>query len=113
MPTLVLLTLVGVYDASAYVVGAGATNLWEGPAAGIAFMAAVTLAVAAVFVPPFTGASPWLLGLVAAVCAPIGPIVASLLLGDRARPAQALRRLDSLLVLGPVWSAAALVLLKT
>lgn len=112
VPALVLLTFVGVYDASAYVVGAGASNVWEGPLAGAAFIAAVTLLVAAVFVPPFTGASPWILGALAAALAPLGPIVGSLLLGERAAPAQALRRLDSLLVAGPVWAAASLVLLK-
>src|SRR5581483_2839163 len=61
LPALVLLTLVGVYDASAFVVGAGASNVWEGPVAGVAFVAAVTLLVAGVFVPPFTGVSPWVL----------------------------------------------------
>ena len=110
--TLVLLTLISAYDASAYVVGAGASNVWEGPAAGVAFVAAVTLLVAALFVPPFEGASPWILGLVAALLAPVGPVIGSLLLGDRDKPAQAVRRLDSLLVAGPVWAAASLVLLK-
>jgi hypothetical protein len=66
-----------------------------------------------VFVPPFSGASPWLLGLLAAALAPFGPLVGTLLLGEREARAPALRRLDSLLVLGPVWAAAALVLLKT
>ena len=55
---LVLVSLVGAYDASAYLVGSGASSAWEGPAAGVAFIAAMTLAVAAVFVPPFSGASP-------------------------------------------------------
>jgi len=113
VPALVLLTFVGVYDASAYVVGAGASNVWEGPVAGAAFIAAVTLLVAAVFVPPFTGASPWILGAIAAVLAPLGPVVGSLLLGERGGATQALRRLDSLLVAGPVWAAASLVLLKS
>ncbi|MBV8692937.1 MAG: hypothetical protein JOY57_14850 [Actinobacteria bacterium] len=112
VPTLVLLTMVGVYDASAYVVGAGASNVWEGPAAGAAFVGAVTLLVAAIFVPPFTGASPWILGAIAAVLAPFGPVAGSLILGERGGAAQAVRRLDSLLVAGPVWAAASLVLLK-
>jgi hypothetical protein len=113
VPALVLLTLVGAYDASAYVVGAGASKVWEGPVAGAAFVAAVTLLVAAIFVPPFTGASPWILGAIAAVLAPFGPVIGSLLLGERAGAAQAVRRLDSLLVAGPVWAAASLVLLKS
>jgi hypothetical protein len=104
---LVLLTLVAVYDASSYVVGSGALNPWEGPAAGVASIAAVSLAVAAVLVPPFRGASPWLLGAVAAVLAPIGPRLASGLVGTRRSPVQALRRLDSLMVLAPVWTVLA------
>lgn len=111
VPAFVLLLLVCVYDASVYVVGSGSTNAWEGPTAGAAFIAAVTLAVAAVFVPPFRGASPWLLGVLAAVLAPIGPYVASALLSEPSFKAPGLRRLDSLLVLGPLWAVVALLLL--
>jgi hypothetical protein len=108
---IVLLTLVGVYDASAYLVGSGAASPWEGPAAGAAFILAVTLAVAAVFVPPFRGLSPWLFGFTAAVLAPLGPHAASALLPEPRSRAPALRRLDSLLVLGPVWAVLALLVL--
>jgi len=111
-PAFVLLSLAGAYDASAYLVGSGASSAWEGPAAGVASIAAMTLAVAALFVPPFSGSSPWILGLVAAVLTPMGPLVGSLLLGERVTAAPALRRLDSLLVMGPLWAALALVLLK-
>ena len=110
-PALVLLTFACVYDASVYVVGSGGASAWEGPTAGVAFIAAITLLVAAVLVPPFRGASPWLLGLLAGVSAPIGPYVASALLAEPTYKAPGLRRLDSLLVLGPLWAAAALVLL--
>ena len=112
VPVFVLLTFAAVYDASAYVVGTGAGSSWEGPAAGIASIAAVTLAVAAVLVPPFRGAAPWILGGLAAVLAPVGPYVASALMGDRRARVPALRRLDSLLVLAPVWCLAASILLK-
>ena len=112
VPALVLVTFAHVYDASAYVVGAGAPSPWEGPAAGVASIGAVTLAVAAVFVPPFRGATPWLLGGLAVVLAPLGPCVGSALLGDRRVRAPALRRLDSLLVLGPLWALAASLALR-
>jgi hypothetical protein len=108
---LVLVSLVGVYDASAYLVGTGAARWWEGPAAGIAFMFAVTLAAAAVFVPPFEGASPWLMGALAAALAPLGPMLAPRLVADPRARVPAVKRLDSLLVLGPLWAAAAYVLL--
>lgn len=109
----VLLVFAAVHDASAYVVGTGARNAWEGPAAGAASIAAVTLGVAAVLVPPFRGASPWILGGVAIVLAPVGPYVGSALLGRRGARVPALRRLDSLLVLAPVWSLVAVVVLES
>lgn len=71
------------------------------------------LARGRVFVPPFTGASPWILGGLDAVLAPFGPVIGSLLLGDPTRPAHALRRLDSRLVAGPAWAAASLMLLNS
>jgi hypothetical protein len=105
-----LLGLVGTYDASAYLVGTGAEREWEGPAAGVAFMFAVSLAAAAVFVPPFSGLSPWILGALAAATAPFGPQVATALVGDQRARVPALCRLDSLLLLGPIWAAAAYAL---
>ncbi|MEO7837036.1 MAG: hypothetical protein ABIS21_05290, partial [Acidimicrobiales bacterium] len=107
IPALVLLSFVHVYDASVYVVGAGATAVWEGRAAGVASIAAVTLAVAAVLSPPFRGASPWLFGLLAAALTPLGPVAAEELLGNKKARVPALRRLDSLLLVGPVWALAA------
>ncbi len=107
VPVMVLLAYVMAYDASAYVVGSGASSAWEGPAAGVAATGTVTLAVAAVLVPPFQGASPWILGALAAGLAPIGPLVGSALLGDSGARAPALRRLDTLLVLAPVWALTA------
>ena len=111
IPAFVLLGFVHVYDASAYVVGSGANAPWEGPVAGVASIAAVTLAVAAVLSPPFRGASPWLLGFLAAALTPLGPIAAAELVGDGRARVPALRRLDGLLVVAPIWAlVAALVL---
>ena len=111
-PALALLALAAAYDVGAYVVGTGATGIWEGPAAGTACIGSVTLAVAAAFSPPFSGASPWLLGALAAALAPLGPLVGTALMKDRTAPAPALRRLDSLFVLGPLWGVAALAALR-
>lgn len=108
---MVLFACVAVYDASAYVVGAGAGNAWEGPAAGVASIGAVSLAVAAVYSGVFVGASPWLLALVVAVLAPAGTYLASALCGPVPARVPALRRLDSLLIAGPAWVAAASVLI--
>lgn len=107
IPVFVLLSFVHVYDAGAYVVGSGAALAWEGPAAGVVSIAAVTLAVAAVLSPPFRGATPWLFGLLAAALTPLGPLAAARLIGDRPVRMPAVRRLDSLLVVGPLWALAA------
>lgn len=107
----VFVTLIGVYDASNYLVGSGAASPWEGPAAGAAFILAVTLAVAAVFVPPFRGLTPWLFGFLTALLAPLGPYAASALLPKPTARAPGLRRLDVWIVAGPVWALFALLLL--
>jgi hypothetical protein len=111
VPALVLLSYAMAYDASNYVVGSGASSFWEGPASGVAAIGAVTLAVAAVLVPPFRGPSPWLLGGLAAVLAPLGPAVGTALVADPQARVPALRRVDSLLLLAPLWSLAAAFLL--
>ena len=109
---LLLLAMVCVYDASAYLVGTGASSAWEGPAAGVAALIPLTIFAEVVLVPPFSGGEPLLLGLMAAVLAPAGPVAGSALLGDRGSHAPALRRLDSLLLVGPLWAWWAAVFLQ-
>ncbi|MDQ3106998.1 MAG: hypothetical protein M3Q68_04255, partial [Actinomycetota bacterium] len=111
LPALVLVASVHAVDASTYIVGSGASSRWEGPVAGVAAVGALSLAVAAVLAPPFRGVSPWVLGAVVAVLAPLGPLVATALLGRAEAPVPALRRLDAYLVAGPVWAVAGRVLL--
>lgn len=108
-----LLALAWAFDAGDYVVGVGANNRWEGPAAGVAGMAVVTLCAAAVLVPPFEGTSAWVLGGVAALLAPLGPVVVSAVLGSAKADVPAARRLDSLVLAGPAFAAGALVLLPS
>ena len=103
---LVLVIYALVHDASAFLIGAGARRPWEGPLAGVASIASVTLAVAAIF-PQFKGASPWELGILAAVLTPLGPVVSGFVVGSRRARIPALRRLDSLVLLGPIWALAA------
>lgn len=106
-----LLCLVWAFDAGAYLVGVGAAHAWEGPAAGVAGMLAVTLWAAAVLVPPFEGVAPWALGGAAALSAPVGTVVATGLLRGPKVDAPVARRLDSLLLAGPVFAVGGLVLL--
>jgi hypothetical protein len=112
-PGMVLAGMICVYDSAAYLIGTDAKWPWEGPAAGLASVAALTVLVAAVLAPPFRGSSPWLLGGLAAILAPLGPGVARQLIKDRAARVPALRRLDSLLLLGPAWAVAAALLAHT
>jgi CDP-diglyceride synthetase len=113
VPGLFLFALVCAYDMGAYLIGTGAHNRWEGPAAGIAAIGPVTLGAAAGAVPPFTDLGPAVIGVMAAVLAPLGPVAANRLLGPRAKTGPkrirqpALRRLDSLLLLGPAYVMAA------
>ena len=111
VPAFVLLTCVGVYDAGAHVMGTGSRWRWLGPVSGMLCIASVTLAVAALF-PQFKGASPLELGVLAAVLAPCGPLVADRIVGTNTARRPALRRLDSLIVVGPVWALAAAMLVK-
>jgi molybdopterin synthase sulfur carrier subunit len=111
-PTLLLLAFASMYDAGAYLVGTGAASAWEGPAAGVVALIPLTIFAAVVLVPPFAGTEPFLLGLIAAVLTPCGPLAGSALLGDRTAHAPALRRLDSLLLMGPIWAWVALTLLR-
>jgi hypothetical protein len=104
-----LVAMISLYDAAAYLIGTGARFAAEGPIAGIASMGALTLFLAAM--PPFTGDSPWILGGVAAVLAPLGPAVARRLTADPTARVPALRRLDTLIFVGPAWAAAAALLL--
>ncbi len=106
-----LLVLVAVYEASDYIVGSGASNRIEGPAAGIISIAVITAAVAFLQVPPFEGRDAFAFGALAAVLCPVGQFVASGLLPSSTAQAPALRRLDSLLVLAPLWAWAVGLLL--
>lgn len=108
---LVFLAWVHAVDASTFIVGSGASNRWEGPVAGAASAGAIGLAVAAVLVPPFRGASPWILAATTAVLVPAGTMVATAVLGRDEAPVPGLRRLDAFLVVGPVWALLGRVLL--
>jgi len=99
-----LLVCICLYDAGAYLVGTGAAAAWEGPLAGVVALIPVTILAAVVLVPPFPSGTPLALGLLAAVLAPLGPLVGTALLGRRDADAPGLRRLDSLILLGPAWA---------
>ena len=67
-------------------------------------MAVVTFVVAELQIPPFEGNDAWVFGGLAAVACPAGQLLASALLPSPRSYAPALRRIDSLLVLAPLWA---------
>ena len=99
---LFLLLLVAAYDAGDFLVGTGASTTWEGPTAGVAAVAVVGFATTVLTPRPLLEEGAATLALVVAMLAPLGPPLASLLVGGGATPARYVRRLDSLLVAGPV-----------
>ena len=99
---LTLALVVCLYDAACYINSDGSrTGGRVGVLAGLATVAVLALFVAAVFVPPFTGARSWLVLGVTGLMAPLGVRMASRIPGWERLPG--LRRLDSLMLAGPVW----------
>jgi hypothetical protein len=102
----VLLLVASAYEAGDYIVGSGASNKVEGPLAGITTATLVALPLAQLLVEPFDEAGVALLGF-SAVAFPFGQVLASALLPGAGAHAPALRRIDTLLLLAPLWAAAA------
>lgn len=98
-----LLLFVSAFEVGDYLIGSGSSNSVEGPLAGGVTVLVVTLAIVALSIPPFEGAPAFTFAAMAIVCCPLGQLVASALLPAVDARAPALRRIDSLLVLAPVW----------
>jgi hypothetical protein len=98
-----LVLLVAGYEVGDFLVGSGASSSLEGPIAGIVAIAALCFGLGVLRVPPFDGFDVFAFGGFAALLCPLGQVVGSMLLPSADAPAPALRRLDSLLLLGPVW----------
>ena len=99
-----LIVLVCVYEMGDFLIGSGSSNHIEGPLAGIAGIAVFTFAMAVVHLAPFQGYEIVLFGAVAAALCPLGQLFGSAILPRADATAPALRRLDSMLLLGPVWA---------
>jgi hypothetical protein len=99
-----LVLLVSAYESGDFLIGSGARWKWEGPLVGMVATMVMVFAISTLRLPPFVlPDSLWLGGLVA-VLAPIGQLAGSALLPSAAARAPAVRRLDSMLVLAPVWA---------
>lgn len=100
---LALLLLVSAYETGDYLIGSGARNPYEGPAAGAAAIVVITFLVSTLPISTLDFGEAWLFGGLVVLLAPLGQLVASALLPSARSSASALRRLDSLLLVAPVW----------
>jgi hypothetical protein len=98
-----LLLLVSAYEVGDFLVGSGARNPYEGPAAGASAVVVVTFIVSTLPISTLSFGEAWLFGGLVMVLAPLGQLLASAILPTAASPALALRRLDSLLLVAPIW----------
>ena len=101
-----LVLLVCAYDVGDFLVGTGANSSLEGPVAGIVAVLVVTFAIGVFAIPPFEMASAWVFGGMAAALCPLGQVVATAILPSPDARVPALRRVDSLLLVGPLWTWA-------
>ena len=99
-----LLLLVSAYEVGDFLVGSGARNPYEGPAAGASAIVVITFIVSTLPISTLSFGEAWLFGGIVAVGAPLGQMAASAILPTAGSPATALRRLDSLLIVAPVWA---------
>ena len=100
-----LVVLASAYETGDYLIGSGSANALEGPLAGSAAVLVVTMVVAALGVPPFDLGEAMAFGLLVAPGAVAGQLVASAMLPHSRAYAPALRRIDSLLLVAPLWYA--------
>jgi hypothetical protein len=101
-----LIIFVSVYEMGDYLVGSGSKNAVEGPLAGFTAIAVFAFALWVVTFVPFKENSLLAFGALAAGLCPVGQLVGSAILPRSDAKASGLRRLDSLLVLGPAWVVA-------
>lgn len=99
-----LLLLASAYETGDYLVGSGARNPFEGPAAGGSAIVVITFILSTIPISGLDFGAAWLFGGLMLLLAPLGQLFASALLPTATSPASALRRLDSLLLAAPVWS---------
>ncbi len=98
-----LLFLISAYEAGDFIVGSGAFNPIEGPMAGATALAVVAFFLFLIEPDPFSSETILVFSVVAALGAPLGQYAASALLPHGASWAPALRRLDSYLLVAPIW----------
>jgi len=101
-----LLCLISIYDAGQYLTGAGSAGMWEGPVAGVAGIAVVAFALTVIGVPPFTTSVATRFAIASVLLIPAGIVTGSALVPHQDANVGALHRMDSMLLLGPIWAWA-------
>jgi hypothetical protein len=97
-----------LFDVANAAMGTGKTGGLVGAVSGFVTLLVLAVIVQALLAPPFTGATPWIVCVMIGVLAPVGVRVCSRLAPGRL---PALRRLDSLVFMAPVWCVTVSVLL--
>jgi hypothetical protein len=100
---LALILLTSIYDCGNYLVGADSRWPALGVVAGAAAVGIMTFSLFVVALPPFGGPGIVPFGVATAVLAPLGQIAGAYVLPDGRALASGLRRLDSVLLVGPAW----------
>lgn len=98
-----LVLMISAYEAGDFLVGSGADNAVEGPVAGLLALAVVASGLVLIQPLPFERGTMPVFAALAAVSAVLGQLFASALLPHGTAWAPALRRLDSYLVVVPLW----------
>lgn len=101
-----LLCLVAIYDAGSYLIGAEASSTWAGPVAGLIGVGVVAFALTELGVPPFDSSAALRFGVAAALLMPAGVATGSAILPHSDAKAPALRTVDSMLLVAPIWAWA-------
>ena len=101
-----LVVLCSAYETGDYLVGSGAANAVEGPLAGGVAVLVSSAAVAALGFLPFTLGESMLLGVATFPAAVLGQLLGSVMLPHSRAYAPALRRIDSYLLVAPIWFVA-------
>ncbi len=99
----VLVVFVSAYEAGDFLIGSGASNSIEGPVTGVVTIGVVAWSVLVLGVPPFSGSQVLPFAAFAAVACVLGQLAASAILPAADAHAPSVRRLDSYLLLAPVW----------
>jgi len=111
MAMAMLVALVCVYDCGDYLCGAGYQSRVVGPLSGIAGIVVVTLTMTQINpVPAESDVAVFAIGVLAAVLCPAGQLFASWLLPEPRSASPALRRLDSWLLVAPMFLVLAWLL---